>query len=95
MNRRTFFHTTVGALLAGFLPRPKSPLFRAYTPRPVNNMFHTVIPMRKMMARIRVTEEVMRDAQPGVFLNAYHQELQNIARDIQAREEWYLLGSTI
>lgn len=91
MNRRSFFGTLLGGFVAAVAPKPDlNTLFKACYP-PAQIAAAINIPVRKMMARVRLTEEAMRDLHPGAFSTFMRDEWSGLARDIAAREEAALL----
>jgi hypothetical protein len=79
----------LGALAAPFVPLPK------VTHIPSNAFAYFTgdgaelgrIPVRKIMARVRLTEEVLKDHTPGAFSEFMRRDFDQLARDIQTREE--------
>jgi hypothetical protein len=83
VNRRAFFSTLrQGATVA--VAAPYLPLLKSLA-------FHPVIHIRKMMARIRITQEAMDTPSQGAFVQAWRSEMSQLARDIQYREERAML----
>lgn len=84
LTRRGLFGMIGAALVAPYVPLPApryvghpSAMF-AFPPYPV-------IPMRKLMARIRITEECMNDSSSGAFMEACRNAQWRTHEDIARR----------
>lgn len=93
MNRRQFFKavSTLGAVAAVdptfFLPAPFRPTGEAAF-NALNDV--VVITQRKLIARVRITEEAMRDAYGLPFVDAMAEDFRVTMRDVLRRHELFL-----
>lgn len=81
MNRRSFLQALGLSAAAVAL----SPMLDLAPIAPA--MSATVIQQRKIMARIRITQEVMDDYQPGAFVAAMRDDCNRMVRDLALRED--------
>lgn len=87
MNRRAFFGTVLGGFVAAVAPKPT---FTGWTSRLWSSGYDPAtrtIVIRKMMARVRITEEAMADARSGVFTDAARREVQGLVTATARAEE--------
>lgn len=93
MTRRGLFQLVLGALAAPFIPKPKlghygSNAFAFFTGDGVEL---GRIPQRKIIARVRITQETLDDVRAGAFGDFMAGEFAQAARDAARREEAALL----
>jgi hypothetical protein len=84
-NRRGFLASLVVLVAAPFAP--KAPRFVGEWPRHSHHWPIHWVPQRKKMARIRLTEEAIKDAQYTTFLHNQKIKHNNIMLDLIKRTE--------
>ncbi len=83
-TRRAFLTSLLALASAPFVPTVQRPVWHV-------GRDCAPIPMRKIMARIRITEEVMQDIQGPAFVKASREEWAAITRSWVAEEGAFLV----
>ncbi len=82
-TRRAFLTSLLALASAPFAPTVQRPVWHV-------GRDCAPIPMRKIMARIRITEEAMADIQGPAFIKASQEEWAGIAQRWMAEEDAFL-----